>query len=72
MVSQRQANNPQMEDYNLSEPTSYTQYLDANNLHGWAMSQHFPVSEFVWVEPTDHVIRNNLPTPQQATSWSVT
>ena len=26
----------------------YIQYLDANNLYGWAMSQKFPVDGFKW------------------------
>ena len=25
-------------------------YLDANNLHGWAMSQKLPVNGFKWVK----------------------
>ena len=29
---------------------SYLQYLDANNLYGWAMSQKNPVGDFKWVE----------------------
>ena len=28
-----------MEEYDSSKPTKYLQYLDANNLCGWAMSQ---------------------------------
>ena len=34
------ANNPNMDsEYDPSFPTRYLQYLDANNLYGWAMSQ---------------------------------
>ena len=33
------ANSPYMESYNPNEKTKYLQYLDANNLYGWAMPQ---------------------------------
>ena len=36
------ANNPYMgSEYKPDEPTRYLQYLDANNLYGWAMSQPY-------------------------------
>ena len=35
------ANNPYMKEYGSSKPTNYLQYLDANNLYGWAMSHHY-------------------------------
>ena len=34
--------------YNPREPTRYLQYLDANNLYGWAMSQLLPTGGFRW------------------------
>ena len=43
------ANNPYMEEYDSNKPTNYLQYLDANNLYGWAMSQPLPTGEFRWI-----------------------
>ena len=39
-----------MKKYNKNIESSCMQYLDANNLHGWAMSQKIPVNEFKWVK----------------------
>ena len=45
------ANNPYMSsEYDKSEPTKYLQYLDANNLYGWAMSQPLPTGKLHWIE----------------------
>ena len=38
-----------MKDYNPDKETSYIQYLDANNLYGWAMSQSLPTNGFSWM-----------------------
>ena len=45
-----EANNPYMNNYNPNEATKYIQYLDANNLYGWAMSQPLPTHGFEWVK----------------------
>ena len=43
------ANNKYMKNYDEDKESSYIQYLDANNLYGWAMSQKLPVNGFKWV-----------------------
>ena len=39
-----------MTDYNKDEEESFLQYVDANNLYGWAMSEPLPVDGFKWVK----------------------
>ena len=36
------------EQYNFEESSTYLQYLDANNLYGWAMIQKLPTHRFAW------------------------
>ena len=57
-------NNKYMKNYNNNEESTYIQYLDANNLYGWAMSKKLPVNEFKWIdndktaEPSTKYVRN--------------
>ena len=44
------ANNKYMKNCNNNEESSYIQYLDANNLYGWAMSKKLPVNGFKWLD----------------------
>ena len=45
------ANNKYVADrFNPKSESSYLQYLDTNNLYGWAMSQPLPTRGFKWVD----------------------
>ena len=44
------ANNKYMKSYNNNEESSYIQYLDANNLYGWARSKKLPTNGFKWLD----------------------
>ena len=44
------ANHKYMKNYDKNKESSYIQYLDANNLYVWAISQKLPVNNFNWVK----------------------
>ena len=39
--------------YNWIIESSYLEFLDVNNLYGWAMCQRLPVDGFKWIEEDD-------------------
>ena len=53
--------------YNPNEESTYLQYLDANNLYGWAMVQKLPTHGFMWkinvdgftIEKTDELVKKD-------------
>ena len=48
------ANNKYMGDkFNFNKPSKYIQYLDANNLYGWAMSKPLPTHGFKWMKANE-------------------
>ena len=49
------ANNKYMENCDENKESLYIQYLDANNLYGWAISQKLPKNNFKWVEDTSRI-----------------
>ena len=66
-----EANNKYMKNYNPRKESTFIQYLDANNLYGWAMSQNLPTHGFKWMkditmekvykilDKTNHSMSNN-------------
>ena len=44
------ANNKYMKNYNKNIESPFIEYLDANNLYGWAMSQKLSVNDFKWIK----------------------
>ena len=47
------ANNKYMKNYDKNQESSYLEYLDANNLYGWAMCKKLLVNGFKWVTKLD-------------------
>ena len=43
-------NNKDMKNYDENEESSFLEYLDVNNLCGWAMAEPLPVNGFDWME----------------------
>ena len=62
MISNRysEANNKYMDSYDQTNPSKYIQYLDANNLYGWAMSEKMPYKDFKWVDVENTPVENVL------------
>ena len=55
----KKASNKYMKNYNNNKESSYIQFLDANNLYGWAMSKKLPVNEFKWIGNKEINEQNN-------------
>ena len=50
------ANNEYIKNYNKDIESSFIEYLDANNIYGWAMSQKLPVNDFQWIKKKNYQI----------------
>ena len=45
-----------MKNYDKNIESSYTEYLDANNLYGREMSQKLPVNDFKWIKKKNNYL----------------
>ena len=56
------ANNKYLKNYDKNIESSYIEYLDVNNLYGWAMFKKLPVRDFKWLDNlsmfTEELIKN--------------
>ena len=43
-----------MKIYDPTKLVKYIEYLDKNNLYGWAMSRYLPFGGFKWVKNVDN------------------
>jgi hypothetical protein len=50
------ANNPYLDDYDVTSEPSYIVHLEVNNLYGWAMSQSLPFANFKFL--SDYEVRD--------------
>lgn len=49
----KKANNPHLDHYDPSHPTSFLAYYDVNNLYGFNMSQKLPTGFFTFLTPEE-------------------
>ncbi len=59
-----EANNPLVEGYDPSKPTTHLIYWDANNLYGWAMSQCLPYGDLRWLNEQQIEVLNVKDVPE--------
>ena len=50
MKRKTESNHKYLDDHDSSKPSKFIEYLDANNLYGWAMSQKLPVRNLRWMD----------------------
>ncbi len=50
MKRKAESNHKYLNDHDPSKPSKFIEYLDANNLYGWAMSQGLPVRDLRWMD----------------------
>ena len=55
-----EANNKYMKNYDSKKLSKCIEYLDMNNLYGWAMSDYLPYGGFKWLKNVDNFDVNSI------------
>ena len=55
-----EANKKYMKNYDPTKPSKYTEYVDKNNLYGWAVSRYLPHGGFKWLKNVDNFDVNSI------------
>ena len=55
-----EANNKYMKNYDPKKLSKCIEYLDMNNLYGWAMSDYLPYGGFKWLKNVDNFDVNSI------------
>ena len=53
MKRHAESNHKYLSDYDKSKASKFIEYLDANSLYGWAMSQKLRVGDFRWMDTNE-------------------
>ena len=55
-----EATNKYIKNYDLTKPSKYIEYLDKNNLYGWAISGYLIYGGFKWLKNVDNFDVNSI------------
>ena len=55
-----EAINKYIKNYDPTKPSGFIEYLNKNNLYGWAMSDYLPYGGFKWLKSVDNFDVNSI------------
>ena len=55
-----EANNKYMKNYDPTKPSGFIEYLDQNNMYGWAVSGYLPYGGFKWLKNVNNFDINSI------------
>ena len=55
-----EASNKYIKNYDFTRLSKYIEYLDKNNLYGWAMSRYLPYGGFKWLKNVDNFDEHSI------------